>query len=126
PQEYGGRGLPRRFDRLFADLEEGFDTPDQMRLSVGLGMVGPTILAHATDVAKHRYLRAIYRADVVACQLFSEPAAGSDLAAVRTRATQHGDRWRLSGQKVWTSGGHFSDVGMVLTRTGPESARHRG
>ena len=125
PPEYGGRGLPRRFARMFAELEERFDAPDQMRLSVGLGMVGPTIRAHSSDLVKDRYLRGIYRGDVVACQLFSEPGAGSDLAAVRTRATPRAGEWLLTGQKVWTSGGHFSDIGMVLARTGPESARHR-
>jgi alkylation response protein AidB-like acyl-CoA dehydrogenase len=126
PPEFGGRGLAPRFARLFAQLEEDFDTPDQMRLSVGTGMVGPTIAAHGSDVAKQRYLAAIYRADIVACQLFSEPGAGSDLAAIRTRATRVDDGWRITGQKVWTSGGHLSDIGMVLARTGDESGRHRG
>jgi alkylation response protein AidB-like acyl-CoA dehydrogenase len=126
PPEHGGRGLPKQFARLFAQLEEEFDTPDQMRLSVGMGMVGPTLAAHGSDAAKSRYLRAIYRGDIVACQLFSEPGAGSDLAAIRTRAERDGSSWRITGQKVWTSGGHFSDIGMVLARTGSEESRNRG
>jgi alkylation response protein AidB-like acyl-CoA dehydrogenase len=126
PVEHGGRGLPRWCSRVFAQLEDLFDAPDQMRLSVGLGMVGPTIVAHGSDEARARYLSAIYRGDTIACQLFSEPGAGSDLASIRTRADRDGDGWRLSGQKVWTSGGHFSDIGMVLARTGDDESRHRG
>ncbi|HRE00862.1 MAG TPA: acyl-CoA dehydrogenase family protein, partial [Ilumatobacteraceae bacterium] len=126
PPEYGGRGLPKQFSRLYNELEEGFATADQMRLSVGLGMVGPTIAAHGSAEVKNRYLRSIYRGDVLACQLFSEPNAGSDLSAIRTRAERDGDSWRITGQKVWTSGGHFSDIGMVLARTGTDDSRTRG
>lgn len=126
PEEHGGRGLPPSFSKAFAQLLEEFDAPDQMRLSIGMGMVGPTIAAHGSPEVKARYLAAIYRGDIVACQLFSEPGAGSDLAAIRTRAERVGDGWRIDGQKVWTSGGHHSDIGMVLARTGPERGRHRG
>jgi alkylation response protein AidB-like acyl-CoA dehydrogenase len=126
PPEFGGRGLPQQFSRMFDRLQEDFDTPDQMRLSVGLGMVGPTIVAHGSPDARTRYLSAIYRSDVIACQLFSEPGAGSDLAAIRTRAKRSGDTWSITGQKVWTSGGHFSDIGMVLARTGDDDSRNRG
>ena len=126
PPEHGGRGLPRHFAKTFAKEMEAFAVPDQMRLSIGLGMVGPTIAAHGSASAKATYLSAIYRGDIVACQLFSEPGAGSDLAAIHTRAERTPDGWRIDGQKVWTSGAHFSDVGMALVRTGPEESRNRG
>lgn len=126
PREYGGRALPRSFQRTLARLVDEFETPDEMRLSVGLGMVGPTIATHGSAAVKERYLKAIYRADLVACQLFSEPEAGSDLAAVRTTAEWVDDHWTITGQKVWTSGAHFSDIGMLLARTGARDSRHRG
>ncbi|HEY4409414.1 MAG TPA: acyl-CoA dehydrogenase family protein [Acidimicrobiia bacterium] len=125
PPEYGGRGLPPSFERVWAELEGGFDVPTGANLFlVGLGMVAPTILAHGTEKAKRRYLRALWRGDLVGCQLFSEPGAGSDLAAVATKAVPDGDAWLVSGQKVWTSGAHYSDLGLLLTRTG--AARHQG
>jgi acyl-CoA dehydrogenase len=125
PPDYGGRGLPPSYTRIYAELEARFETPDQMRLSIGLGMVGPTIAAHGSAEAKARYLAAIYRSDIVACQLFSEPEAGSDLAAIRTRAVPADEGWRVTGHKLWTSGAHFADIGMVLTRTGDERDRGR-
>ena len=89
-------------------------------------MIAPTILAHGTDAAKERYLRAMYRADIIACQLFSEPSAGSDLASVQTRAERDGDEWILNGQKVWTSGAQYSDIGEIICRTDPTLPKHRG
>jgi alkylation response protein AidB-like acyl-CoA dehydrogenase len=88
-------------------------------------MVAPTLAQFGTESAKQRWLRGLRRADVVGCQLFSEPAAGSDLAAVRARASQGPDgSWTLNGQKVWTSGAHYSQVGIALTRTS-DGPRHR-
>jgi len=75
---------------------------------------------------KERYLRSLYRGDVVACQLFSEPVAGSDLAGIQTRAERDGDEWVVSGQKVWTSGAQFSDIGEIITRTNPDKPKHQG
>jgi alkylation response protein AidB-like acyl-CoA dehydrogenase len=89
-------------------------------------MVAPTILAHAIPEVKERYLRSLYRGDVVACQLFSEPVAGSDLAGIQTRAERDGDEWVVSGQKVWTSGAQFSDIGEIITRTNPDKPKHQG
>jgi acyl-CoA dehydrogenase len=90
-------------------------------------MIAPTILAHAVDDVKRRYLAAMYRGDVIACQLFSEPVAGSDLAGIQTRALRDGDEWVLNGQKVWTSGAQYSDIGEIITRTStPPDSRHRG
>jgi acyl-CoA dehydrogenase len=94
--------------------------------TVGLGMVAPTILAHALPEVKERYLQPLYRGDLVACQLFSEPAAGSDLAGIQAKAVRDGDEWVVNGQKVWTSGAQFSDLGEMITRTSPEKPKHKG
>jgi alkylation response protein AidB-like acyl-CoA dehydrogenase len=127
PPEYGGRGLPRDYERIYQGLEGGFDVPSIAPFGIGLGMVAPTILAHARDEVRRRYLAGMYRGDVVACQLFSEPAAGSDLAGIQTRAVRDGDEWVISGQKVWTSGAQYSDIGEVITRTTSYAeSRHKG
>jgi alkylation response protein AidB-like acyl-CoA dehydrogenase len=127
PESYGGRGLPRDYERIWLGLESDYDVPSLAPFGIGLGMVAPTILAHAVEDVRQRYLPALYRGDVVACQLFSEPVAGSDLAGIQTKALRDGDEWVLTGQKVWTSGAHFSDIGEIITRTAayPDS-RHRG
>jgi alkylation response protein AidB-like acyl-CoA dehydrogenase len=119
PPEHGGRGLPKRYERAWHNVERRFDTPSAAPFNIGLGMVGPTILAHGTEALKAASLRGLYRADLIGCQLFSEPGAGSDLAAVGTRATAVGATWRMDGQKVWTSGAHYSDIGLLLARTAP-------
>ncbi|WP_405866988.1 MULTISPECIES: acyl-CoA dehydrogenase family protein [unclassified Streptomyces] len=127
PPEYGGRGLTPVHDLLYDAIESEYDVPDTGTLSVvGLGMIGPTILAHAQPAMKDRWLPAMYRGDAIACQLFSEPGAGSDLASVATRAVREGDGWVLNGQKVWTSVAQHSDIGLALTRTDPDAPKHRG
>lgn len=126
PPPYGGRGLSTAYERIWLELESQFSTPSQAPLGIGLGMVAPTILAHGTEVTKQRYLRAMYRGDVVACQLFSEPAAGSDLAALQAKAVRDGDEWLISGQKTWTSGAQFSDIGEIICRTDPDLPKHKG
>jgi alkylation response protein AidB-like acyl-CoA dehydrogenase len=93
---------------------------------IGIGMCGPTVIAHGSDDQKRRYLTRLLRADDIWCQLFSEPAAGSDLAGLRTRAVRDGDDWRINGQKVWTTQAHMADYGILLTRTDPEQPKHRG
>ena len=93
---------------------------------IGLGMVAPTILAHATDEVKDAYLRRMHRGDIVGCQLFSEPSSGSDLASLQTRAVRDGDEWVVNGQKVWTSGAQLSDIGEIICRTDPDLPKHRG
>ena len=93
---------------------------------IGLGMVAPTILAHATEPVRRRYLPQMYRGDIVGCQLFSEPGAGSDLASVQAQATRDGDEWIVTGQKVWTSGAHLSDIGEIVCRTDPDLPKHKG
>jgi acyl-CoA dehydrogenase len=88
-------------------------------------MVAPTILAHAIDEVREMYLPKLYRGDIVACQLFSEPGAGSDLASMTSRAERDGDEWILNGQKVWTSGAHYSDIGEIICRTDPDLPKHK-
>ncbi|MFJ8143196.1 acyl-CoA dehydrogenase family protein [Streptomyces sp. NPDC096013] len=127
PPEYGGRGLTPVHDLLYDAVESEYDVADTGVLSViGLGMIGPTILAHAQQPLKDRWLPAMYRGDAIACQLFSEPGAGSDLASVATRAVREGDGWVLNGQKVWTSVAQHSHIGLALTRTDPDAPKHRG
>src|SRR3954451_11983824 len=90
-------------------------------------MCGPTVIAHGSEDQKDRYLARLLRAEDVWCQLFSEPASGSDLAALRTRAVRTEDgTWRISGQKVWTTLAHVADYGILLTRTDADVAKHRG
>jgi alkylation response protein AidB-like acyl-CoA dehydrogenase len=126
PEQYGGRALPAAYQRAYDALESRFDVPNQAFFLIGLGMVAPTILAHGSDAAKERYLRALYRGDIVACQLFSEPAAGSDLASLQTRAERDGDEWVITGQKVWTSGAQYSDIGEIIARSDPDLPKHKG
>jgi acyl-CoA dehydrogenase len=125
-KEYGGRELPGSYDRLYSNLEAKYDIPGQSFFGIGLGMVAPTIKDHAQDHIKAKYLPAMYRADLVGCQLFSEPGAGSDLAGLQTRAERDGDEWILTGQKVWTSGAHYSDIGEIICRTDPDLPKHKG
>src|SRR5687768_4747513 len=114
PSQYGGRELPAAYERLYQSLEARFDTPSGAPFGIGLGMVAPTILAHATDPVKDAYLRKMYRGDIIGCQLFSEPGAGSDLAGLQTKAVRDGDEWLITGQKVWTSGAQYSDIGEII------------
>ena len=127
PPEYGGRGPTPVHELIYDGLEAQYDVPDTGTLSViGLGMIGPTILAHGQQAVRDRYLPAMYRGEVIACQLFSEPDAGSDLAGLRTRAVADGDSWVLDGQKVWTSVAQHSQIGMALCRTDPDAPKHKG
>ena len=89
-------------------------------------MVAPTILAHAIPEVRERYLRPLWRGEIIGCQLFSEPVAGSDLAGIQTKAERDGDEWILTGQKVWTSGAQYSDIGEIITRTSPDKPKHKG
>ncbi len=126
PTEFGGRELSQAHERAYASLESKYDIPSQGFFGIGLGMVAPTILAHGTEATKHAYLKKMYRGDIVGSQLFSEPGAGSDLASLQTKAERDGDEWIITGQKVWTSGAHYSDIGEVICRTDPDLPKHRG
>ena len=126
PTEYGGRALPTEYQRIWARVAGDYRIPSQSIYGIGLGMVAPTILAHATPEVKEAYLRKMWRGDIVGCQLFSEPSSGSDLASLQTRAVRDGDEWVLNGQKVWTSGAQVSDIGEIICRTDPDLPKHRG
>jgi alkylation response protein AidB-like acyl-CoA dehydrogenase len=126
PAEYGGRGLTPAHDRAYREAASGFRMPSEAPFAIGLGMVAPTILAHAIEEVRRAYLRRLWRGEIVGCQLFSEPVAGSDLAGIQTRAMRDGDEWILTGQKVWTSGAQYSDIGEIITRTDPDKPKHKG
>jgi alkylation response protein AidB-like acyl-CoA dehydrogenase len=125
PLRYGGRGLPGRFQRIFDQEASAFQLPPRA-LEIGLGMCGPTILAHGTEEQKRALVPPLLRGEHVWCELFSEPVAGSDLAGVQTRAVRDGDEWILHGQKVWTSGAQQSDFAACLARTDPERPKREG
>lgn len=126
PVEFGGRGLGADFEALYRRIEAAFAVPDMNPLRIGIGTVGPAILGNGTADQIRRYVVPIYRGETVACQLFSEPAAGSDLAGVRTRGLAVNEGWRLTGQKVWTSNAQVADIGMALVRTDTDAPKHRG
>jgi alkylation response protein AidB-like acyl-CoA dehydrogenase len=125
--DYGGRDLPMSYLLAFRRLESEYDVPRRTEMfPVTQQLVAPTIAQWGTEAQRDTYVRAMLRTDLIACQLFSETEAGSDLAAVRTRAVRDGDRWRLDGHKVWTSGARVADVGIAVTRTDPDVAKHTG
>jgi alkylation response protein AidB-like acyl-CoA dehydrogenase len=125
PVEYEGRGLgPAEQVVLDSELvKAGVPGPFDM---VGVGGVGPTLIAHGAPVQRDRYLGNILRATEVWCQLFTEPTGGSDLAAVQTRALRRDDGWEVTGHKVWTTHGHQADLGILLARTDPDVPKHQG
>jgi alkylation response protein AidB-like acyl-CoA dehydrogenase len=128
PEGLGGLGLSRTLqgvvDAGFAAA--GAPTNDPERNGIGLGMAAPTILAYGSDEQKQRWLRKLWTAEEVWCQLFSEPGAGSDLAALATRAVKDGDEWVVNGQKVWTSQAHKARRALLVTRTDPDVPKHQG
>lgn len=126
PVVFGGAGLDRRVQILWDRIEADYDVPSGSYFGIGLGMVAPTIQAHAQEELAAELLPQLYRGDLVGSQLFSEPGAGSDLASLQMRAERDGDEWVLNGQKVWTSGAHYGDVGEVLARSDPSLPKHRG
>jgi alkylation response protein AidB-like acyl-CoA dehydrogenase len=128
PGGHGGLGLPRSLqpaaDEEFA--RAGAPRLDERRNVIGLGMAAPTIIAFGTDEQKDRWLKPLWLADEIWCQLFSEPGAGSDLAALGTRATRDDADWVVNGQKVWTSLAHQARWGLLLARTDPDVPKHAG
>ena len=126
PEAYGGRQLPPAYDRLYNQLESTFRVPDQSAFAISLGMVTPTILDHGSQTARDLYVRKLWRGEMIASQLFSEPGAGSDLASLTTKAVKDGDEWVITGQKVWTTGAHYSDIGEIMTRTDWNLPKHKG
>ena len=123
PTEYGGRGLtPAHHKVLEAELRR-YDAPSLRPLRIGMHLVLPTLLRCATEEQKSRYIPPLIRAEEQWCQLFSEPDAGSDLAALRTRGVRDGEGWMLEGQKVWSSYAARADHGLLLARTDPEAPK---
>src|SRR3954467_1908095 len=127
PDDHGGAGLAPAFERVFRAEERRFVTPEPTELfPVTLGLVAPTIAAHGSAELQQRFIRPLLRTDLLACQLFSEPGAGSDLASLSCRAVRDGDTWAVDGQKVWTSGARHADYGLLLARTDPDVPKHKG
>jgi alkylation response protein AidB-like acyl-CoA dehydrogenase len=102
-----------------------YDVPDTI-FAIGVAMIGPTLIAHAGDDLKARYLEPMRRGEEIWCQLWSEPGAGSDLASLATKAERDGDEYVLNGQKVWTSGAHYCDFGLGIFRTDPTAPKRKG
>ena len=125
PREFGGKGLPPTYQAIYLEEMARVDAPDHVGV-IGLGMAGPTIIAHGTPEQKAIHLRGILSGETIFCQGFSEPGSGSDLASVRTRAVKEGDEFIVTGQKVWSSYAHVADRCILLTRSEPGSEKHRG
>jgi alkylation response protein AidB-like acyl-CoA dehydrogenase len=125
PKQFGGREASPILQVIYQQEEESYAVPRGL-FEIGLGMCIPTMMAYAKPEQLDRYVRPALRGEEVWCQLFSEPAGGSDLAALRTRAERDGDDWIINGQKIWTSGAHYSDYGILLTRTDPTVPKHKG
>ncbi|MDA0272481.1 MAG: acyl-CoA dehydrogenase family protein [Proteobacteria bacterium] len=125
PKEHGGRDASAIDQVIWSQEESKFDTPDSI-FAIGHGMCAPTMMTWATDEQNKRYIPKLASGEEVWCQLFSEPAGGSDLAALRTRAEKDGDDWIINGQKIWTSGAHYSDYGVLVLRTDPTAPKHQG
>ena len=127
PEGHGGLGLEpslqQLVNRMLADA--GAPNPSERNI-VGYGMGAPTVAVHGSEAQKARYLRPLFTGEEIWCQLFSEPGAGSDVAALSTRAVRDGDEWVVNGQKVWTTLAHVARWGMLVARTDPEQPKHKG
>jgi acyl-CoA dehydrogenase len=126
PKEYGGRGATAIEQVIWNQEESKYgDLPGGV-FGIGQGMAAPTLMTWATEEAKAKFIPKLASGELIWCQLFSEPAGGSDLAALRTRAVKDGDDWVINGQKIWTSGAHYSDWGILVVRTDPTVPKHKG
>jgi alkylation response protein AidB-like acyl-CoA dehydrogenase len=127
PVEHGGQGLSKAHERAYIEIEKEYETPnDHELISVTTKLIAPAIRDFGTAEQRQRYMADFLHAKQYACQLFSEPAAGSDLAGLTTKAVRDGDGWVLDGQKVWTSNAHISPWGFAICRTDPDVAKHAG
>ncbi len=125
PKEFGGLGGTPIQSVIYAQEEAAYDVPGGF-FDIGLGMCIPTMMKWATKEQNERYVKPALYGQEIWCQLFSEPAAGSDVAGLRTRCERDGDDWIINGQKVWTSGAHFCDYGIIVTRSDPNVPKHKG
>ena len=125
PKEWDGQGLSAIHQVIYDQEEAQFSVPRGI-YDIGLGMCIPTVCAWGSQTVRDRYAQKALRGEEIWCQLFSEPAGGSDLAALRTRAERDGDDWIINGQKIWTSGAHYSDFGVLVTRSDFDAPKHKG
>ena len=125
PAEFGGGGMPTWADRILREESAGYGSHPGF-IGATIAMLGPTLLAHATNDLKARFLPSLVSGEVAWCQLFSEPGSGSDLASLATRAVLDGDEWVVDGQKVWNSCAQFAEWGFLLARTDPDAPKHQG
>jgi len=125
PKQFGGRG-GSPIEQVIYNQEEAHYAVPRGVFEIGLGMCIPTMMTYGTPAQLERHVRPALRGEEIWCQLFSEPSGGSDLAALRTRAVCDGEDWIINGQKIWTSGAHFADFGIIVTRTDPDVPKHQG
>lgn len=125
PSQWCGRGLPGALARVVAEEMKRAVVPGAPE-GVGMMLVGPILIEHGSDELRERYIRPTVTGEITWCQLFSEPGAGSDLAGLQSRAVLDGDAWRLSGQKVWSTGAATADFGLLLARTDRDVPKHQG
>ena len=125
PTEFGGLGGTSIQSVIYSQEEANFEVPGGF-FDIGLGMCIPTMMAWATKEQNERFVKPALYGEEIWCQLFSEPSAGSDVAGLRTKAERDGDDWVINGQKVWTSGAHYCDYGIIVTRSDPTAPKHKG
>jgi len=126
PKEYGGAGMSTVQQFIFNEEMATQKAPRPLHMIIGLGMAGPTLIVHGTEDQKKKYLPGMLRGEDIWCQGYSEPGAGSDLAALQTRAVRDGDDYVINGQKIWTTLAHMAKYMILLTRTDPDAPKHRG
>jgi alkylation response protein AidB-like acyl-CoA dehydrogenase len=126
PKGMGGMGGTPMQSIIFGQEEAKYDVVSGAPFAIGLGMCIPTLMVYGNEEAKKRFVWPAVTGEEIWCQLFSEPAGGSDVAGLRTRAEKVGDDWVINGQKIWTTGAQFSDYGILLTRTDPKVPKHKG
>lgn len=127
PVEYGGRGLTALHERVFREEAAGYEAPDFGVVGgVTFGAIGRSLIEHCTPEFLEQHIPKILSGEEMWCQFYSEPEAGSDLAGIRTRAVRDGDRWIITGSKIWSSGAYLADWAMCLARTDWNAPKHRG